>query len=139
MASARERHETSPGEWPADFPVDAAGRVEAGLVVRSLSGEIEGRTTGARLRCSSFGCPGWFIGVTWETGQFMKPCSEGWRYDARSKSVRITAGGEISARFISPAPLGTPPLPKDEWLDRSELMRRKGWRVAATAKDVGSV
>jgi hypothetical protein len=133
MTSARERHATSPGEWPADFPVDAAGRIEAGLVVRSLSGEIEGRTTGARLRCSSLGCPGWFIGVTWETGQLLKPCSEGWHYDARSKSIRITAGGEISARFISPAPLGPPPLPREEWLDRAELQRRKGWRANGDA------
>jgi len=48
----------SPGSWPKEMPVGADGRVEEGLVVWSMSGKIEGRTTGARLRCSSIGCPG---------------------------------------------------------------------------------
>lgn len=126
---AREEHYADPGTWPSEFLVDSDGSVAEGLVVRSLSGEIEGRTTGARLRCSSFGCPGWFIGVSWETGQVMRPCSEGWAYDATTNSVRITGGGEISARVVAPKPLGTPPLPRSEWPERSLLSHRKGWRV----------
>lgn len=129
MTTARDAHFADPGSWPSELPFDDSGKVEEGLVVRSLSGEIEGRTTGARLRCSSFGCPGWFIGVTWETGQTMRICSQGWRYDPASRTVRVTGGGEISARFVSPPPLGTPPAPRAEWPDRAQLARRKGWRV----------
>ena len=95
----------------------------------SQSGGIEGRTTGARLRCTSIGCPGWFIGVSWETGQRMRPCSEGWTYDPETKAIRITGGGEISARFVAPKPLGTPPLPRDLWPPRSSLASGKGWRI----------
>jgi hypothetical protein len=110
-------------------PVDADGKVEEGLVVLSKSGELEGRTTGARQRCSSIDCPGWFIAVTWETGQALKPCSQGWTYDPDTKTIRITGGGEISARFVSPAPLGVDPLPKEEWPTRAALAKRKGWRL----------
>lgn len=124
-----EEHRRSPGEWPAEFPVNADGTVEEGLVVLSRSGTIEGRTTGARLRCSSIGCPGWFIGVSWETGQRMRPCSEGWNFDPTTKTIRITGGGEISARVVSPRPLGTPPRPRDQWPSRASLARGKGWRV----------
>jgi hypothetical protein len=69
--------------------------------VWSLSGTIEGRTTGARLRCLTIGCPGWLIGVSWETGQRFRPCSQGWRFDPVAKTVRVTGGGEISARFTA--------------------------------------
>lgn len=117
------------GPWPAGFPVLAEGAVEEGVVVRSKSGEIEGRTTGARLPCITHGCAGWFIGVRWETGQLMRICSEGWRYDPDLGEVRVTGGGEISARFVAPAPLGTPPAPKGSWPDRATLARWKGWRV----------
>lgn len=127
-----EEHRASPGSWPAEFPVNADGTVEEGLVVWSQSG-IEGRTTGARLRCSSIDCPGWFIGVSWETGQRMRPCSEGWKYDPATTTIRITGGGDISARFASPEPLGTDPLPQDAWPTRSSLARAKGWRVGFTA------
>ena len=123
------RHLASPGEWPASFPVSADGKVCEGLVVRSISGRIEGRTTGARLRCSSTGCPGWFIGVSWETGQRLRPCSQGWHYDSASRTVRVTGGGEISARVVSPAPLGVDPLPRQAWPARASLLRGKGWRV----------
>lgn len=119
----------APGPWPAAFPVLENEKVAEGLPVWSLSGEIEGRTTGARLPCSSHGCPGWFIGVRWETGQLMRICSKGWVYDPARKEVRVTGGGEISARFISPPPLGMPPLPRSEWPDRATLIRYKGWRV----------
>lgn len=98
-------------------------------MVWSLSGNIEGRTTGARLRCLTIGCPGWFIGVTWETGQRMRPCSQGWRYDPVAKAVRVTGGGEISARFVAPVPLGTPPLPREQWPSRESLVNLMGWRV----------
>ena len=114
--------------WPAEFPLQADGTIEEGLVVRSRSGTIEGRTTGSRRRCISTGCPGWFIGVRWETGQLLYPCSQGWRYFPDERRVRITAGGEISARVVSPAPLGTPPLPRELWPPRSTLTGR-GWRV----------
>jgi len=118
-----------PSGWPSEFAVASDGTVAEGLVVWSQSGVIEGRTTGSRRRCSSTGCPGWFIGVRWETGQMMYPCSQGWRYDRTSNSVRITGGGEISARFVSPAPMGTDPLPRDQWPDRMSL-NGLGWRAS---------
>ena len=124
------KHRLSPGSWPEEMPIGADGRVVEGLVVWSLSGEIEGRTTGARLRCSTLTCPGWFIGVSWETGQRFRPCSEGWRYDPATETVHITGGGEISARFGSPAPLGTPPLPREQWPPRKSLANGIGWRVS---------
>lgn len=120
-----------PGPWPEDFPVLGESEVAEGLVVRSLSGEIEGRTTGNRQPCKTVGCPGWFIGVRWETGQLMFICSEGWTYDPVTEEVRVTGGGEISARFVAPAPLGTPPLAREEWPSREELSRFAGWRPEA--------
>lgn len=121
--------------WPVGFPVSANGRVAVGLPVWSRSGTIEGRTSGGRARCRSTGCPGWFIWVRWETGQPMQICSQGWTYDPTVRTVRVTAGGEISARFVSPPPLGTPPLPREEWPDRSALARKSAcWRVDASAR-----
>lgn len=129
-AVSADEHRASAGVWPAAFPVNGDGSVVEGLVVWSRLGLVEGRTTGSRLRCSSIGCPGWCIGVSWETGQpTMFPCSEGWTYDPATKTVHITGGGEISARVISPKPLGTPPLPCWHWPDRATLTRRKGWRA----------
>lgn len=122
---------SAPGRWPDEFPLTPEGKVEEGLVVYSRSGLIEGRTTGARLCCYSTGCPGWFIGVSWETGQRLRPCFEGWAYDHHTRSVRITGGGEISARVVSPAPLGVDPRPKAEWPPRASLSGYKGWRVTA--------
>jgi hypothetical protein len=117
------------GPWPEELPV-VGEHVAEGLVVWSRLGLVEGRTTGSRRPCTSHGCPGWFIGVNWETGQdTMFPCSEGWAYDPATRSVRITGGGEISARVVSPPPLGTPPLPRWEWPPRSVLKNRLGWRV----------
>lgn len=116
--------------WPSWLEVDDEGRVPEGLVVRSRSGEIEGRTTGARRRrCAAKGCPGWFLTVSWETGQIMHICSEGWAVDPMGGGIRVTGGGEISARFVSPRPLGTPPAPRDEWPAPGELTGR-GWRVS---------
>jgi hypothetical protein len=128
MSSAKE-HKASPGSWPEVMLFGADGRVEEGLVVWSLSGNIEGRTTGVRLRCLTLDCPGWFIGVNWETGQRFRPCSQGWRYDPVTKAVRITGGGEISARITAPAPLGTAPLPREQWPTRESLVNFMGWRV----------
>jgi hypothetical protein len=116
------------GPWPAAFPLLDDGSVEEGLRVFSISGAIEGRTTGSRRPCISKGCPGWFIGVRWETGQMMYPCSEGWKYFPDEREVRIVDGGEISARFVAPKPLGTPPLPRDRWPSR-ESLKGLGWRV----------
>jgi Zn ribbon nucleic-acid-binding protein len=121
-------HKASPGRWPEDLPVDDAGKVEEGLVVWSKSGALEGRTTGVRQRCTSVGCPGWFVAVTWETGQALRPCTQGMEYDTATRSLRVTGGGEISARFVSPAPMGIDPLPKEEWPAREALAKRKGWR-----------
>ena len=117
------------GPWPPAFPVTGDRSVAEGVVVRSLSGEIEGRTTGSRRPCISHGCPGWFIGVRWETGQLMSICSEGWACDPAVDEVRVTGGGEISARFVSPKPLGVPPLPRDQWPEAATLARWAGWRV----------
>jgi hypothetical protein len=114
--------------WPHDFEVTSSGCVEVGLRVSSRSGKISGRTTGGRMKCSSNGCPGWFIGVRWETGQMMFPCSEGWKYEAATGSIAITGGGEISARVVSPEPLGIDPLPPEQWPSRVSLTRLTGWR-----------
>jgi hypothetical protein len=131
--SKAQAHRDSPGLWPDDFPVGDDGKVEEGLVVYSKSGLIEGRMTGARQRCTSIGCPGWFVAITWETGQALKACSQGWHYDAKTKVTRITGGGEISGRVISPAPLGVDPLPKEQWPTRASLTKRKGWRIPVSA------
>lgn len=121
--------DTTPRSWPPEFEARPDGRVDEGLTVWSLSGEIEGRTTGARIPCKSTGCPGWLIGVRWESGQYLQICSEGWRFDPSRREVRVTGGGEISARFVSPAPLGTPPNPRVDWPARDTLRRYLGWRV----------
>ncbi len=121
---------TSDG-WPPSLPTLPDGRITAGLVFRSLSGEIEGRTTGGRRRCPAHGCPGWLVGVLWETGQQMYICSEGWHFDPQSGELRVVGGGEISARFVSPPPLGEPPRPKSEWPTRSELLKRNAWSTTA--------
>ena len=118
--------------WPEDFLLIDDRTVHEGILVRSLSQKIEGRTTGSRRKCASKKCPGWFIGVLWETGQQMYICSEGWHYARLSPddelSISIIGGGEISARFVSPKPLGVFPLDKSEWPKRQDLMKRKGWR-----------
>ena len=126
--TTKEEHFANPGEWPADFPIDEHGRVEEGLVVWSMSGEVEGRTTGGRQRCSASieACPGWFIDVTWETGQHLRPCSKGWAYDRSTRVVRIVDGiDDLSARMQDPVIVPD----RAEWPPRSALSGRKGWRV----------
>ena len=117
--------------WPTAFKVLGPSRIVEGIEVRSVSGTIEGRTTGNRRRCSatSTNCPGWFIEVVWETGQTLWPCSEGWHHDGDSGTVRLIAGGEISARFVTPKPLGTQPAPRSEWPSRKDLHSMRGWRA----------
>lgn len=126
-----QQHKASPGRWPADFPLDAAGKVEEGLVVWSKSGALEGRTTGARQRCTVLGCPGWTVAVTWETGQAMKPCSEGVQYESDTKAIRVVAGGELTGRFVVPPETEILPPAKEEWPTRAALAKRKGWRITA--------
>lgn len=127
LVIAHQQHLVSPGHWPQHFPLLETGGVQEGLTVWSRSHTIEGRTMGKRRRCLSTGCPGWFIGVSWETGQRLWPCSEGWTYDASSRMVHITGGGEVSARVVSPPPLGVDPSPRATWPAR-ETLRGKGWR-----------
>ena len=119
--------------WPKDFLLIDDRTVHEGILVRSLSQKIEGRTTGSRRKCASKKCPGWFVGVLWETGQQMYLCSEGWHFARHSPDdelcIWIIGGGEISARFVSPKPLGVGPLDKKEWPTKKELLSRKGWRV----------
>ncbi len=115
-------------EWPESFRLDETGGVQEGIAVWSLSRTIEGRTTGSRRPCHTSTCTGWFIGVRWETGQLMHICSKGWRYDPTANEVSVVDGGEVSARFVAPAPLGTPPLPRHAWPSRAEL-NGKGWRT----------
>ena len=116
--------------WPKMLPHSSEKQIEEGIPLFSVSGKIEGRATGSRRKCASDKCPGWFIGVLWESGQQMYICSEGWHYDFENDRINVIGGGEISARFVSPKPLGVPPLPRDVWPDRESLVRRKGWRVS---------
>jgi hypothetical protein len=121
------------GPWPENFPLLSDGKIEEGLAVWSKSKTIEGRTTGSRRPCLSAECEGWFIGVRWETGQMMYPCSKGWSYDPSTREVRVTGGGEISARTVSPRPEGVPPPPREDWPLREVFKRGKGWRVSPGA------
>ena len=121
--------------WPKMLPYSSEKQIKEGIPLFSVSGNVEGRATGSRRKCisgkgTSDKCPGWFIGVLWESGQQMYICSEGWHYDSENNRIDVIGGGEISARFISPKPLGVPPLPRDEWPERDALARRKGWRVS---------
>jgi hypothetical protein len=121
--------------WPRMLPYSSEKQIKEGIPLFSVSGNIEGRATGSRRKCiagksDSDKCPGWFIGVLWESGQQMYICSEGWHYDLENDRIDVIGGGEISARFVSPKPLGVSPLPRDVWPDRESLVRRKGWRVS---------
>jgi hypothetical protein len=115
----------NPDGWPAAFPFIETS-VQEGLKMLSLHGLYEGRTTGSRSKCSAKGCPGWFVGILWESGDQTYLCSEGWHYDAETQELEIVGGGEIIGRFVTPREI----LPKDKWITRDELMTRKGWRVS---------
>lgn len=113
--------------WPRFFPTVSPNKIAVGLTVRSLGNHFEGRTTSGRRQCPAKTCPGWLIGVLWESGQQMHICSEGWHYDSDSREIRVIGGGEISARFVSPKPLGRQILPNDQWIDRAELLKTPAW------------
>lgn len=124
--------------WPTAYPVDGRGRIRIGTVIRSISGSIEGRTSGGRRRCTATGqndrngsnaCAGWQIAVHWETGQRMSICSEGWHYDPELDEIQVIGGGEISARYVSPKPHGTPPLSRDQWPSRLALLQSPAWKT----------
>ena len=119
--SRAQAHKASPGRWPEELPLDAEGKVEEGLVVLSKSGAIEGRTTGARQRCTSIDCPGWFVAITWESGQALKVCSQGWHYDAKTK-----VGGALLG--ISGAVLAVPVAAALLLLHREVFLERQDSR-----------
>ena len=119
----------NPDAWPSAFPTLDDGRIQSRMTVRSRSIRLEGRTTGGRQKCRSTSCPGWFIGVLWETGQQMFICSQGWHFDANRNEVFVIGGGEISARYISPPPMGRAPLPSLKGKDREALLSRESWRT----------
>jgi hypothetical protein len=116
--------------WPMQFPLLDSGRIRTGIVAKSLDGKIEGRTTGGRRRCPSNQCNGWLVGVHWETGQQLHICTEGWHYDPQADELRVIGGGPISARFVSPKPLGVLPLPRREWPTRAQLLKSKAWSIS---------
>lgn len=111
--------------WPKEFVVIHDGAVREGLRIVSLNGIVEGRTTGSMRKCAADSCPGWFVGIIWESGQLMYLCSEGWHYNPELDQLEIVGGGEISARFINPRDL----RPRSEWDNREVLLQRKGWRI----------
>jgi hypothetical protein len=87
--------------WPKEFAVIHDGAVREGIRIVSLNGIVEGRTTGSMRKCAADKCPGWFVGIIWESGQLMYLCSEGWHYSPELDQLAIVGGGEISARFIN--------------------------------------
>ncbi len=123
--------------WPRHFPTNPDGSIQSGLVVKSLDGRIEGRTTGGRRACPSHHCNGWLVGVHWQTGQRLHICTEGWHYDPDNRQIRVIGGGVISARFVSPKPYGTPPLPRSQWPKRSELLKSRAWAASGGVSQGG--
>lgn len=116
-------------EWLCGPPLQPDGRVTVGIPVWSLpvdveghTGEVEGRTTGGRRTCPARSCGGWQVGVRWETGQLMYLCSRGWRYDAASNTMRMTAGTALSTTTASDrANTRADPAPRSKWPDRDAL------------------
>jgi hypothetical protein len=122
-------------EWPTEFPLEADGRVAAGLPVWSLSvevagfsGHVEGRTTGGRRPCAAPSCGGWFIGVRWETDQQMFLCTPGWEYNPAESVVRMTKGSGLSTTIATDQPnVRASAPPRSEWPSRDML--GPAWRV----------
>ena len=114
-------------DWPSHFPIKSEKSIEVGLVCRSIDGNIEGRTEGDRRRCPSKQCRGWLVGVRWQDGQLLRICTEGWHFDPVKKELQVVGGGQISARVVSPKPLGRPPLARGAWPSRSELKKFRAW------------
>src|ERR1035438_5862843 len=90
--------------WPKALETLDDQHVAKGVVVRSRTNTIEGRTTGGRQKCPSTSCSGWLIGVLWETGQQMHICSEGWHFEPSTNEIHVIGGGDISARCPPPPP-----------------------------------
>lgn len=82
------------------------------MPVLSRSGRVRGITLGGSGPCPSRTCDGHLIAVDWENGQLTFPCTKGW--EDRGDHIRITAGGEITARVINPIDV----LPEEQWPDR---------------------
>ena len=116
--------------WPVALVVDDDGRIPVGMVVRSLSNTIEGRTTGGRRRCTAANCGGWDVSVAWESGQDTRICSEGWHFDPVSRELRIVGGGEISARTVVDPSADIRPLPREKWPLREVLFTHPAWWAA---------
>jgi len=116
--------------WPIALAVDDDGRIPIGMVVRSLSSTIEGRTTGGRRRCPHAHCGGWDVSVAWETGQDTRICTEGWHFDPVSRELRIVGGGEITARVHVDPLTEMVPLPRPKWPTREVLLTHPAWWAA---------
>lgn len=116
--------------WPVALAVDDDGRIPIGMVVRSLSSAIEGRTTGGRRRCPAAHCGGWDVSVAWETGQGTRICTEGWHFDPVSRELRIVGGGEITARVAVDHVTDVLPLPRAKWPAKEVLLTHPAWGEA---------
>lgn len=116
--------------WPVALAVDDDGRIPVGMVVRSLSSTIEGRTTGGRRRCPAAHCNGWDVSVAWESGQDSRICTEGWHFDPVSRELRIVGGGEITARVSNDPSTDVLPLPRAKWPTREVLLTHPAWWAA---------
>lgn len=113
--------------WPVTLSVGDDGSLATGMVVRSLNGLVEGRTTGGRRRCPAPYCGGWDVSVSWESGQDIRICSEGWHFDPVSRELRIVGGGEITARTAGNPTPDVRPLPRDAWPSREVLRTHPAW------------
>ena len=113
--------------WPTHFPLNSDGSIQVGLVCRSIDGKIEGRTEGDRRKCPSQQCLGWLVGVRWEDGQLLRICTAGWHFDPVKRELTVVGGGPISARVVSPKPLGRKPLPRELWPTKAELRKFRSW------------
>jgi hypothetical protein len=130
LARAAYDHEVfNSRHWPKAFPILDEQHVAKGLVVRSRTNKFEGRTTGGRQKCQLTSCPGWSIGVLWETGQQMHICSEGWHFEPSTDEIHVIGGGDVSARYISPKPWGKPPLLKNLWPSKDDLNATAAWKI----------
>ena len=115
--------------------------VPENIPVLSRNGAIRGRSLGRGQLCAAGGCietygPRWQLGVEWETGQTTIICDVGWeRRELPVDHIRITAGGEITARFVTPRDPGPDRnrLPKG-WLD-SVPWTELGWNPLAEIAD----
>lgn len=121
--------ELTADHWPTHFSLNGDGSVPIGLVCRSIDGSMEGRTTGDRRACPSHQCQGWLVGVRWEDGQLLRICTEGWHFNPNSMELQVVGGGQISARFVSPPPLGKDPLPREQWPSKADLRKMSGWSI----------